>query len=163
MAFQGYTPRWKRQRGDTVTLRLTSSEPLKGKPVVLFFWPLDFTFVCPTEIIAFSERAKEFEDLGVQILGVSIDSHFSHLAWRNTPRNEGGIGEIAYPLVADLNKQIAKDYDVLLDAGADPIERRRVEDGEDDGRSPRKGARTHSRAGRSHAGRVRDLGEGFDA
>ena len=89
----------------------------KGKYVVLFFYPLDFTFVCPTEIIAFSERAKEFEDLGVQLLGVSIDSHFSHLAWRNTPRNEGGIGEIAYPLVADLNKQIAKDYDVLLDAG----------------------------------------------
>lgn len=89
----------------------------KGKYVVLFFYPLDFTFVCPTEIIAFSERASEFEALDVQILGVSIDSHFSHLAWRNTPRNEGGIGEIAYPLVADLNKQIAKDYDVLLDAG----------------------------------------------
>ena len=89
----------------------------KGKYVVLFFYPLDFTFVCPTEIIAFSDRAKDFEDLGVQLLGVSIDSHFSHLAWRNTPRNEGGIGEIAYPLVADLNKQIAKDYDVLLDAG----------------------------------------------
>ena len=89
----------------------------KGKYVVLFFYPLDFTFVCPTEIIAFSDRAKDFEALGVQLLGVSIDSHFSHLAWRNTPRNEGGIGEIAYPLVADLNKQIAKDYDVLLDAG----------------------------------------------
>ena len=89
----------------------------KGKYVVLFFYPLDFTFVCPTEIIAFSDRAKDFEDLGVQLLGVSIDSHFSHLAWRNTPRNQGGIGEIAYPLVADLNKQIAKDYDVLLDAG----------------------------------------------
>ena len=89
----------------------------KGQYVELFFYPLDFTFVCPTEIIAFSDRAKDFEDLGVQLLGVSIDSHFSHLAWRNTPRNEGGIGEIAYPLVADLNKQIAKDYDVLLDAG----------------------------------------------
>ena len=89
----------------------------KGKYVVLFFYPLDFTFVCPTEIIAFSDRAKDFEDLGVQLLGVSIDSHFSHLAWRNTPRNQGGIGEIAYPPVADLNKQIAKDYDVLLDAG----------------------------------------------
>ena len=89
----------------------------KGKYVVLFFYPLDFTFVCPTEIIAFSDRAKDFEDLGVQLLGVSIDSHFSHLAWRNTPRNEGGIGEIAYPLVADLNKPIAEAYDVLLPGG----------------------------------------------
>lgn len=89
----------------------------KGKYVLLFFWPLDFTFVCPTEIIAFSDQASEFEKLGVQILGVSIDSHFTHLAWRNTPRNQGGIGNIAYPLVADMNKQISRDYDVLLDAG----------------------------------------------
>jgi alkyl hydroperoxide reductase subunit AhpC len=86
----------------------------KGKYVLLFFYPLDFTFVCPTEIIAFSDRAKEFEALGVQVLGVSIDSHFSHLAWRNTPRDQGGLGEIQYPLLADLKKQIAKDYDVLL-------------------------------------------------
>jgi peroxiredoxin (alkyl hydroperoxide reductase subunit C) len=89
----------------------------KGKYVVLFFYPLDFTFVCPTEIIAFSEAAKAFEDLGVQLLGVSIDSHFSHLAWRNTARNEGGIGPINYPLVADLDKKISEAYDVLLDAG----------------------------------------------
>jgi alkyl hydroperoxide reductase subunit AhpC len=89
----------------------------RGKYVVLFFYPLDFTFVCPTEIIAFSERAAEFEALGAQVIGVSIDSHFSHLAWRNTPRSEGGIGEIAYPLVADLDKKIAEAYDVLLDAG----------------------------------------------
>ncbi len=86
----------------------------KGKYVVLFFYPLDFTFVCPTEIIAFSDRCKEFTDLGVQVIGVSVDSHFTHLAWRNTPRNDGGLGKIDYPLVADLNKQIARDYDVLL-------------------------------------------------
>jgi alkyl hydroperoxide reductase subunit AhpC len=85
----------------------------RGKYVLLFFYPLDFTFVCPTEIIAFSERSAEFEQLGVQILGVSVDSHFSHLAWRNTPRTEGGIGAVRYPLVADLSKQIARDYDVL--------------------------------------------------
>jgi alkyl hydroperoxide reductase subunit AhpC len=85
----------------------------KGKYVLLFFYPLDFTFVCPTEIIAFSDRAKEFEELGVQIIGVSVDSHFSHLAWRNTPRDQGGLGDIQYPLVADLSKQIARDYDVL--------------------------------------------------
>lgn len=89
----------------------------KGKHVLLFFWPLDFTFVCPTEIIAFSDRTKDFADLGVQIIGVSVDSHFSHLAWTNLPRNEGGIGKTAYPLVADLNKQISRDYDVLLDGG----------------------------------------------
>ncbi len=89
----------------------------KGQYTVLFFYPLDFTFVCPTEIIAFSERVKEFEALGVQLIGVSIDSHFSHLAWRNTPRSQGGIGQIDYPLVADLNKDIARDYDVLLPGG----------------------------------------------
>ncbi len=86
----------------------------RGKYVLLFFYPLDFTFVCPTEIIAFSDRVKDFESLGVQILGVSVDSHYSHLAWRNTPRTQGGIGEIQYPLIADLNKQIARDYDVLV-------------------------------------------------
>lgn len=89
----------------------------RGQYVLLFFYPLDFTFVCPTEIIAFSDRASEFEKLGVQILGVSVDSHFSHLAWRNTPRTNGGIGNVTYPLVADLNKQIATDYDVLLPNG----------------------------------------------
>ncbi len=87
----------------------------RGKYVLLFFYPLDFTFVCPTEIIAFSDRAPEFEKLGVQIIGVSVDSHFSHLAWRNAPRDQGGLGNIQYPLVADLSKQIARDYDVLID------------------------------------------------
>jgi peroxiredoxin (alkyl hydroperoxide reductase subunit C) len=92
---------------------LTLSQ-FKGKYVLLFFYPLDFTFVCPTEIIAFSDRCKEFTDLGVEVIGVSVDSHFSHLAWRNTPRDQGGLGQINYSLVADLNKQIARDYDVLL-------------------------------------------------
>jgi peroxiredoxin (alkyl hydroperoxide reductase subunit C) len=87
----------------------------KGKHVVLFFYPLDFTFVCPTEIIAFSDRLKEFADRGAEVLGVSIDSHFSHLAWRNTPRKEGGIGDIAYPLLADLDKSISRKYGVLLE------------------------------------------------
>ena len=89
----------------------------KGKYVVLFFYPLDFTFVCPTEIIAFSDKQGDFEKRNTQVLGVSIDSHFSHLAWRNTDRKVGGLGEIKYPLVADLNKQISKDYDVLADMG----------------------------------------------
>ncbi len=89
----------------------------RGKYVILFFYPLDFTFVCPTEIIAFSDRVAEFEKRGVQILGVSVDSHYSHLAWRNTPRESGGIGAIGYPLVADLDKKIAESYDVLLKGG----------------------------------------------
>ena len=87
----------------------------RGKYVLIFFYPLDFTFVCPTEIIAFSEHIQEFAGLDVQVLGISIDSHFSHHAWRETPREQGGIGKIHYPLIADLNKQIAKDYDVLIE------------------------------------------------
>jgi alkyl hydroperoxide reductase subunit AhpC len=89
----------------------------RGKHVLLFFYPLDFTFVCPTEIIAFSDRVKDFADLNVQVLGVSVDSHYSHLAWRNVPRSEGGIGCIEYPLIADLGKSISQAYDVLLPAG----------------------------------------------
>jgi peroxiredoxin (alkyl hydroperoxide reductase subunit C) len=90
-------------------------ENLGEKGAVLFFYPLDFTFVCPSEIIAFSHRAKEFRDRGVNIIGVSVDSQFSHFAWRETPVAEGGIGRVDFPLVADLSKQIARDYDVLLD------------------------------------------------
>ena len=86
----------------------------KGQYVVLFFYPLDFTFVCPSELIAFSHRLQEFKDRGVEVVGVSVDSHFSHLAWKNTPVNSGGIGDIQYPLVADITKSIARDYDVLL-------------------------------------------------
>jgi len=89
----------------------------RGKYVVLFFYPLDFTFVCPTEIIAFSDKIKEFTDRDAEVLGVSIDSQFSHLAWRNTDRKKGGLGNIGYPLIADLNKQISRDYDVLADGG----------------------------------------------
>jgi len=93
-------------------------ENLGPKGAVLFFYPLDFTFVCPSEIIAFSHRAKEFTDRGVNIIGVSVDSQFSHFAWRETPVEKGGIGRVNFPLVADLTKQISRDYDVLLeDAG----------------------------------------------
>lgn len=84
----------------------------KGKYVVLFFYPLDFTFVCPTELIAFSKRIKEFEDRDVQVIGCSIDSQYTHVAWRNTPVDEGGIGAVAYPLVADVKHQICQAYDV---------------------------------------------------
>lgn len=86
----------------------------RGKYVVLFFYPLDFTFVCPSEIIAFDAALARFEAKDAAVIGVSVDSHFTHLAWKNTPRDAGGIGQIKYPLVADLNKNIANDYGVLL-------------------------------------------------
>jgi len=86
----------------------------KGQEVVLFFYPLDFTFVCPSELIAFDHRINEFKERGVQVIGCSIDSQFSHVAWRNTAVNDGGIGQVAYPLVADVTKEIAANYDVLI-------------------------------------------------
>ena len=90
-------------------------ENLGEKGAVLFFYPLDFTFVCPSEIIAFSHRAKDFRERGVNIIGVSVDSQFSHFAWRETAVENGGIGRVDMPLVADITKQIARDYDALLD------------------------------------------------
>ncbi len=86
----------------------------KGKWLVVFFYPLDFTFVCPTEIVTFDKAVKEFDKRNAVVIGVSVDSHFTHLAWRQTPRNKGGIGAIHYPLVSDLDKNIARAYDVLL-------------------------------------------------
>jgi peroxiredoxin (alkyl hydroperoxide reductase subunit C) len=90
---------------------------LRGKYVVLFFYPLDFTFVCPTEIIEFNRKLGEFRERGAEVVGVSVDSQFSHLAWKNTPVDRGGIGDIQYPLVADLSKQISRDFGVLLEDG----------------------------------------------
>lgn len=87
----------------------------RGKYVVLFFYPLDFTFVCPTEILAISDRIDEFKARNTEVIGVSVDSHFSHLAWRDTPRKKGGVGEVRYPLVSDLDKSICRDYGVLIE------------------------------------------------
>ena len=98
--------------GDFKEIKLSD---YKGQYVVLFFYPLDFTFVCPTEIVAFNDKVEEFKKRNVQLLGVSVDSQFSHLAWINTPKKDGGLGGHDYPLVADLSKSIATDYDVLLD------------------------------------------------
>ncbi len=86
----------------------------RGKYVILFFYPLDFTFVCPSEIIAFNDRLSEFKDRGCEVIGCSVDSQYTHLAWKNTPVEKGGIGNVQYPLVADLNKQISRDYGVLF-------------------------------------------------
>ncbi len=90
----------------------TLSDAIKGKQAVVFFYPLDFTFVCPSELIAFDHRIDEFKKRGVEVIGVSIDSHYSHNAWRNTAINDGGIGPVRYTLVADITHSICKDYDV---------------------------------------------------
>ncbi|HEY2784136.1 MAG TPA: peroxiredoxin [Fimbriiglobus sp.] len=99
---------------DFKTVRLSD---YRGKYVVFFFYPLDFTFVCPTEIIAFSDRAAEFESRNTQLLGCSTDSHFSHLAWVKQSRSTGGLGGLKYPLVSDFTKKISEDYGVLLCGG----------------------------------------------
>lgn len=98
-------------------VELNWSQLHDGKWLVLFFYPLDFTFVCPTEIIAFSDATERFSKLNTKIAAISVDSHFSHLAWVNTPRAKGGLGKINFPMIADLNKNIARSYDVLLEAG----------------------------------------------
>ena len=90
---------------------------LRGLYVVLFFWPLDFTFVCPTEIIAHDHRIQQFRDKNVEVVGVSIDSQFTHFAWRNTPINEGGIGPVQFPIVADVKHSITQAYGVEHPAG----------------------------------------------
>ena len=97
--------------------RTVSSDDFKGKWVLVFFYPLDFTFVCPTEILAFSDRYDELKRMNCEVLGVSVDSKYSHLAWTERPRNLGGIQGLKYPLLADLNKSMARDYGVLADEG----------------------------------------------
>jgi len=98
--------------GEFKTVKLST---YKGKYVVLFFWPLDFTFVCPTEIIAFSDRAEEFRKINCEILGVSTDSHFTHFAWVQQPRKEGGLGNMNIPLLADTAHKISRSYGVLME------------------------------------------------
>jgi peroxiredoxin (alkyl hydroperoxide reductase subunit C) len=104
------------QGREFVELELSS---LRGKYVVLFFYPLDFTFVCPTEIIAFDHKLEEFHKRNTEVVAVSVDSKFSHLAWQKQPRDKGGLGDVRYPLVADITKQISADYGVLLTEGED--------------------------------------------
>jgi peroxiredoxin 2/4 len=89
-------------------------DSLRGKYVMLFFYPLDFTFVCPSEILAFDHRVEEFRKRNCEVIGVSIDSHYTHLAWKNTPVDQGGIGRVRFPLVADIDKRISRDFGVLV-------------------------------------------------
>ncbi|MEX1033747.1 MAG: peroxiredoxin C [Cellvibrionaceae bacterium] len=95
----------------------TLSEAIKGKKAVVFFYPLDFTFVCPSELLAFDHRIEEFKKRNVEVVGVSIDSHFTHNAWRNTAVDQGGIGPVKYTLAADMTHEIAKAYDVESPGG----------------------------------------------
>ena len=98
--------------GDNEIREFTLSKETKGKYAVIFFYPLDFTFVCPSELIAFDHRLDEFKQRGVEVIGISIDSQYTHLAWKNTPVNNGGIGQVRYPLVADIKHEICCAYDV---------------------------------------------------
>ncbi len=110
-------PEWKADALIGTEFKTLSSQDFKGKWKVLFFYPLDFTFVCPTEIVAFNDASPKFKELNCEVLGCSIDSKFSHLAWSKTARNQGGIGELKIPLLADVTKKIANDYGVLLNDG----------------------------------------------
>ncbi len=114
---QGAAPDFKGTAVVNKDFKEISLKDYKGKWLCLFFYPLDFTFVCPTEITAFSDRIQDFKALNCEVLGVSVDSQFSHLAWINTPRAKGGLGDMNYPLLADLNKNVSRDYGVLLDGG----------------------------------------------
>ena len=102
----------------TITDEFHFSKNTEGKYAVIFFYPLDFTFVCPSELIAFDHRLEEFKKRNVEVIGISIDSHFTHNAWRNTPVNSGGIGQVGYTLVADMTHNICKAYDVETPDGA---------------------------------------------
>lgn len=99
---------------NSIEEKFNLTNEIKGKIGVLFFYPLNFTFVCPSEIIAFNNKLKEFQSRNAVLIGVSVDSPFSHLAYKNTPLEKGGIGNVQFPLVSDLTKQISRDYDVLL-------------------------------------------------
>ncbi|MFA7268345.1 MAG: peroxiredoxin [Sterolibacterium sp.] len=103
--------------GNNEIQSLTLSKAIKGKYAVLFFYPLDFTFVCPSELIAFDHRLADFQKLGVEVIGCSIDSQFTHLAWKNTPVEKGGIGQVKYTLVADIKHEICQAYDVEAGGG----------------------------------------------
>lgn len=100
--------------GDNSMKEISLSD-YRGKYVVLFFYPLDFTFVCPTEIVAFDKKYDEFKKRNTEVIGVSVDSKYTHLAWKETPLEKGGIGQVRYPLVADIKKTIAQSFGVLLD------------------------------------------------
>ena len=112
-------PKFKAMAWHEKKFQEVSLDDYRGKYVVLFFWPLDFTFVCPTEVCQFSDKADEFAEIGCQVIGVSIDSHFVHAEWTKKPRNKGGLGPMKIPMLADVSKQISRDYGCLIEDGSD--------------------------------------------
>ncbi len=98
-----------------------NSEEYKGKYLVMLFYPFDFTYVCPTELVAFSESIQKFKEIDTQVIGISTDSHFTHLAWIKTPRSQGGVGKLKFPLLADISKKISRDYRVLVENENDDL------------------------------------------
>jgi len=102
---------------NTITESFNLKSYIDGSYALVFFWPLDFTFVCPSEILAHDHRLSEFEARGVKVVGVSVDSHYTHLAWKKTPTEQGGLGQVSFPMVADLTKEIARSFGVLLQDG----------------------------------------------
>ncbi|SFM43709.1 peroxiredoxin [Marinobacter zhejiangensis] len=101
----------------TIVDSFNLADAIKGKPAIIFFYPLDFTFVCPSELIALDHRMDALRERGVEVISVSIDSHFTHNAWRNTPVNDGGIGPVSYIMAADMNHDISRAYDVESEGG----------------------------------------------
>lgn len=112
-----HAPGFKLEAVHNGNFKSLTLEDFKGKWLVVFFYPLDFTFVCPTEILAFSDRLEEFHKIGAEVVGVSVDSKYTHLAWTEKPRAQGGISGLKYPLLADLNKTMAADFGVLNEGG----------------------------------------------
>jgi len=114
-------PYWSAMAVENQKFVKKTSEEYKGKYLIMLFYPFDFTYVCPTEIIAFSEAADKFRELNTEVVGISTDSHFTHLAWIKTPRTQGGLGKMNIPLVADISKKISKNYGVLVEDETDEL------------------------------------------
>jgi len=115
------SPYWQATAVKNMQFEKLTSEEYKGKYLVLIFYPYDFTYVCPTELIAFSEAIDQFKEINAEIVGISTDSHFTHLAWIKTPRSSGGVGKLKFPLVADISKRISRNYGVLVEDENDEL------------------------------------------
>jgi alkyl hydroperoxide reductase subunit AhpC len=114
-------PYWSAISVDGEKFVKKNSEEYKGKYLIMLFYPFDFTYVCPTELISFSENVKKFREINAEVVGVSTDSHFTHLAWVKTPRNQGGVGKLNFPLLADISKKISKAFRVLVEDETDEL------------------------------------------
>ncbi|MFO0515454.1 MAG: peroxiredoxin [bacterium] len=114
-------PYWSATAVINEKFKKINSEEYKGKYTILLFYPFDFTYVCPTELIAFSDAINDFKSLNAEVIGISTDSHFTHLAWLRTPRSQGGVGKLQFPLVADISKKISKSFGVLVEDETDEL------------------------------------------